>query len=382
MSYAPEVVVWELTYKCNAKCIHCGSDCASIEKPKELTTAQCLDIIQELEYLGTKLVVLSGGEPLLRHDVGAIGAALKRANIDFAFISNSLSLNEESVKMIKAIQPVAFGMSLDGAEPYMHDYIRGHKATFESVVNSIKLLKKNGIRPTIVTTVHKLNFAHLPRIRDLLISLGVDLWQIQYADFIGRMPREAMLTEGQFFELSKFILDLKENYRNYFEVVSGADVMGYMSDYATRLQGHWYGCHAGIKVMGLGSDGSVRGCLSLQRDEYIEGNATERPLREIWQDPNLFAYNRHFDLSMLTGYCRECVYASVCKAGCIRAATSECDKRCNPYCLYKIEKDGITSEEQEKIFFSKEEIAKIYDTIRKLPEEFWNDTFCTNILEA
>ena len=57
MVYAPEIVVWETTYKCNAKCIHCGSDCASVEKPKELTTAQCLDIIQDLEYLGANFVL-------------------------------------------------------------------------------------------------------------------------------------------------------------------------------------------------------------------------------------------------------------------------------------------------------------------------------------
>lgn len=383
MVYAPEVVVWETTYKCNAKCIHCGSDCASVEKPKELTTAQCLDIIQDLEYLGAKFVILSGGDPLLRKDLGALAAALNRADIDVGIITNALAVNEESIKVIKAMNTKGLGMSLDGAEPYMHDYIRGHKGTFNAVMNAIRLCKENGIEPSIVTTIHKLNFAHLPKMRDLLISLGVKYWQIQYADFIGRMPREAMLTEGQFFELSKFILDLQVNYRKYFKAVTGADVMGYMSDYATRLQGPWIGCHAGMKALGLGSDGSVRGCLSLQRDEYIEGYITpERRLRDIWNDKNAFAYNRQFDISMLTGYCKECKYAYICKGGCIRSATSECDKRCNPYCLYKIEKDGFTSEEQARIDFSKEEIAALYNPIHELPQEFWDEPFCSNILEA
>lgn len=382
MAYQPELVVWETTYKCNAKCIHCGSDCAAQEKPYQLTTAECLDIIQDLEYLGAKFVILSGGEPLLREDIGALAAALKRAKIDVGIISNALAVNEETIKLIKAIDPKGFGISLDGGTAYMHDYIRGHKGTFDNVIKAIRLLQQNCIEPSIVTTVHKLNFPHLPKIRDLLISLGVRYWQIQYADFIGRMPKEAMLTEGQFFELSKFILDLKENYKDKFAAVTGADVMGYMSDYAMRLQGPWYGCHAGLKTLGLGSDGSVRGCLSLQRDEYIEGYTTERPLREIWQDKNAFAYNRHFDCSMLTGYCKECIYAAICKGGCIRSATSECEKRCNPYCLYKIEKDGFTSDEQARIEFSKEEIAALYNPISELPQEFWEDTFCANILEA
>lgn len=382
MVYAPEIVVWETTYKCNAKCIHCGSDCAAQEKPYQLSTAECLDIIQDLEYLGAKFVILSGGEPLLRKDIGALAAALKRANIDVGIISNALAVNEETIKLIKAIQPKGFGISLDGGKEYMHDYIRGHKGTFANVIKAIRLLQQNGIEPSIVTTVHKLNFPHLPVMRDLLIDLGVRYWQIQYADFIGRMPKEAMLTEGQFFELSKFILDLKANYRDKFIVVTGADVMGYMSDYAQQLQGPWYGCHAGLKCLGLGSDGSVRGCLSLQRDEYIEGYTTERSLREIWEDKNSFAYNRKFDCSMLTGYCKECVYAAICKGGCIRSATSECEKRCNPYCLYKIEKDGFTSDEQAKIEFSKDEIAALYNPISPLPQEFWEDEFCSNILEV
>ena len=215
MAYTPEVVVWEVTYKCNAKCIHCGSDCVSEEKPYQLSTAECLDIIQDLEYLGTKLVVLSGGEPLLRKDIGALAAALKRAKIDFAFISNGIALNEQTVKLIKAVKPKAFGLSIDAAEAYMHDYIRGHNGTFNNLIKGINLLHQNGITPTVVTTVHKLNFSQLPNIRDLLINLGVRLWQVQYADFIGRMPKQAMLTEGQFFELSKFILDTQVNYKKF-----------------------------------------------------------------------------------------------------------------------------------------------------------------------
>ena len=85
--------------------------------------------------------------------------------------------------------------------------------------------------------------------------------------------------------------------------------------------------------------------------EYIEDYTTKRPLREIWNDKNAFAYNRHFDCSMLTGYCKDCIYAAACKGGCIRSATSECNSRCNPYCLHKIEESGFSSEEQAKIEF-------------------------------
>lgn len=371
MKFHPKTVVWEITYKCNAKCIHCGSDCLSEEKDYQLTTAECLDVVYDLADIGAEFIILSGGEPLLREDFGIIAAAIKNLGMDVGFISNSIAVNQEMMKVIKSVEPKGFGISLDAGEAWLHDYIRGHKGTFDNVVKTIRLLHQNGIAPSIVSTIHKLNFNQLAKMRDLLIDQGVRYWQIQYADFIGRMPREAMLTEGQYFELSKFILDLKVNYKDEFDVVSGADVMGYMSNYAQMLQGKWMGCQAGMYVLGLCSDGAVRGCLSLQRDEYIEDNVRNRPLKEIWNDRNSFAFNRHFDCSMLSGYCKDCTYGSVCKGGCLRAATSNGEGRCNPYCLYKLEQEGFSSEEQSKIDFTKEEIAEIYGKTKKLPDEFW-----------
>lgn len=127
-----------------------------------------------------------------------------------------------------------------------------------------------------------------------------------------------------------------------------------------------------MQGLGLGSDGTVRGCLSLQLDQFIEGNTHERSLKEIWNDKNSFAYNRRFDCSMLTGHCKDCIYGSVCKAGCLRAASVN-GGRCNPYCLYKLERDGFTNEEQAKTEFSKQEIFDISNPIRPLPDEFWNE---------
>ena len=108
-------------------------------------------------------------------------------------------------------------------------------------------------------------------------------------------------------------------------------------------------------------------------DKFIEGNVRERSLVDIWNDPNAFEYNRHFDCSMLTGYCKECIYGPICKGGCVIASTNLGDCRCNPYCLYKIEKEGYSSEEQARLDFSKEEIAALYNQVRELPPEFYDN---------
>jgi radical SAM protein with 4Fe4S-binding SPASM domain len=370
MRYKLEQVVWEITWKCNAKCMHCGSDCISVEKQNELTTAECLDVVADLKQLGTEIIFLAGGDPLCRKDFGAIAAAIKSQGMNVAFISNGLGLNDDNLAVIKAIDPIAFGLSLDAAEAYMHDYIRGHKGCFDNVISSIKKLQEMGVEVSIVSTIHKLNFSQIPKIRELLLNLGVRYWQLQYADFIGRMPSEAMITEAQFWEMAKFILDTKQNYSDKIDLI-GADVSGYMSDFAMAIQGHWYGCQAGMKVLGIGSDGTVRGCLSQQFDRYIEGNVRERSIIDIWNDPNAFQYNRHFDCSMLTGYCKDCRYRSVCKGGCTVAATAREGQRCNPYCLYKIETEGFSNLEQARTLFYTEEIADLYNPIRKLPQEFY-----------
>lgn len=369
VKYKPKTCVWEITFMCNVNCIHCGSDCSSEAKEYQLSTEECIEIIEDLADIGCETVVLSGGEPLMRKDIGVLATMIKRVGMKVAFISNGYLVNEETIKLIKAIDPIAFGISIDAADDYLHDYIRGKKGTFSHVENAIKLLHQNGIKPSIVSTIHKLNFDQLPKIRDFLIKNKVKLWQIQYGDHIGRMPKETMLTEAQFLEVAKFILNTKERYGKYFENVSGADVFGYLGELGTKLQGPWWGCHAGLRAVGLGSDGTVRGCLSLQLDQFIEGNTRERSLKEIWNDRNSFAYNRRFNCSMLTGYCKTCIYAGVCKGGCVRSASIE-GGRCNPYCLYKIEKDGFTSKEQSKVNFTKEELFMIYNPLRELPKEF------------
>lgn len=367
--YKPETVVWEITFRCNVNCIHCGSDCTSVEKAHQLTTGECFEIIEDLAEIGTKTVILSGGEPLMRKDIGAIATMIRSFGMNVAFISNAYLVNEETIKVLEAIRPVAYGISIDAADAYLHDYIRGKQGCFEHVQNAINLLHAHNITPSVVTTIHKLNYSQLPKLRDFLIKNKVRLWQIQYGDHIGRMPRETMITEAQFMQIAKFILETREKYSDKFDKVSGADVFGYLGDLGHKVQGEWWGCHAGMRGLGLGSDGTVRGCLSLQLDEFIEGNARERSLKEIWNDRNSFKYNRRFDCSMLTGHCKDCVYAAVCKGGCLRAASVN-GGRCNPYCLYKFEKDGFSSKEQARTEFSKEELFMLYNPIRPLPEEF------------
>ena len=104
---------------------------------------------------------------------------------------------------------------------------------------------------------------------------------------------------------------------------------------------HWNGCNAGMNVIGIESDGGIKGCLSMQDKKYIEGNIREQSLREIWENPHNFAYNRRFKLEDLQGICQDCKYGGICRGGCSEKAETYTGKlHCQPFCLYDMEKNG------------------------------------------
>lgn len=362
MSYTLETVIWEITSKCNINCIHCGSDCNCIEKGKELTTEECVSILEDLSDLGCKRIIYSGGEPLLRKDLGYLISIGGNLGIKSTIISNAY-LVKENIDWISALNLPVIGLSIDGAKPEIHDYIRGKKGCFERLENAINLLNNNNIQISIVTTVHKLNFPQLPKIRDFILKNNIKLWQIQYGDTIGRFPKECKITEAQFWDIAKFIKETNKKYSPNELLVTGTDLFGYMNNLSNDIQDLWLGCPGGIKVLGISANGDIRACLSLQEDRYIEGNVRLRNVKDIWNDRNLFNANRKFSCSMLTGHCRDCEYNSICKGGCYRSASIN-GGRNNPLCLFNIEKNGYSNEYEQRKDFSEKEIFEIYNRIR------------------
>ena len=105
-------------------------------------------------------------------------------------------------------------------------------------------------------------------------------------------------------------------------MILGADSIGYFDKNESYIRGRrfvincWGGCQAGLTGIALDSVGNVKGCGALYSDIFIEGNVRERSLKEIWNDTNCFSYNRNFNVSMLTGECKDCTVGEVCRGGC------------------------------------------------------------------
>lgn len=338
--YKLNSAVWEITLRCNINCLHCGSSADTNKRNNELTTDEALDLIEQLADLGCKRVVLSGGEPFLRPDWAVLALRIRDLGMDLSFISNGYIVDDDLIDVLKVLGPNSVGISVDGCCAATHDYIRGKDGVFDRCINALNKLSKAGIYTCAVTTVHKKNINELDQILDILIENGVNSWQVQIATPQGRMPMDLAVNADDFYNLAKFIAEKRQKYKNIIRIVE-ADCLGYYSTFSKDLNFvTWTGCKAGMNVLGIESDGAIKGCLSLHGDEFIEGNVRETSLADIWNDKNKFKLNRRFSPSMLKGICKDCKWGSLCRGGCSEKAISYTrTTHQSPFCLYNYEKE-------------------------------------------
>ena len=340
--YIPLSVAWELTLTCNMRCMHCGSS-AGDTRTDELTTREALDLCSQLQELHAKYINLTGGEALLRRDWYEISKEIKDRGMEVSVLSNGLALNEKIISELRTVGVYAIALSLDGGKPETHDRIRGVPGSFEKCLAGLEALKKENLPATVITTVHKGNIKELPLICDRILG-KTKAWQIQIAVPIGRFHKDFILNTEEFYAVALFIAAMKKRYSVKELAVMGAHSIGYHSQLLrnTMVSPVWKGCQAGISVLGIQSDGSIKGCLSLP-DSFVEGNIRQRQLADIWEDPSAFSYNRNCSRSDLNGQCASCRFGKTCKGGCTTVSASLTGTPHNdPYCLFFLEKKMLT----------------------------------------
>jgi radical SAM protein with 4Fe4S-binding SPASM domain len=322
----PNCAVWEITLRCNSKCIHCGSN-AGYSRSDELATDEALSLVSQLRECGYKGVALMGGEPLLREDWFEIGKEIKRQKMQLSIITNGILL-KHYLKEVQYLKADSITLSLDGGSAKTHDYLRGYKGSFNNTLNLIEILKQLDLPVSIITTVNKINISELDLIKEILLDRDI-AWQIQIALPIGRFPKELVISRQEFYTLALFI---EINYRKYTHKrlpLIGAHCFGYFSRYINHLGlGPWIGCQAGFAILGIQSNGNIKGCLTLP-DSYVEGNIRKESLKVI-----LDKIRRR--KLILRGYCQSCDVATECKGGCLGTSLA-LESYDNPYCLRAIE---------------------------------------------
>ena len=320
------------------RCIHCGSS-AGYNRENELSTDEWTQVCKDASKIGCKLVTFLGGEPFLRKDWFEIAQNIKDFGMNVSIITNGYAMDDKLASQLKEIKPYTVAVSIDGAKPETHDSIRQVKGSYDKCLNALNLLKENDIPASVVTTVHKKNIKELPEMRSFLLNKKI-AWQIQIADTMGRFPKELHVTPKEFYSLGLFIASTRSQYAVDEMPVTGAHCIGYNSNLLPNvtISPKWMGCQAGVSVLGIQSNGSLKGCLSLS-DEFVAGNVKEQPLTEIWNDSNAFNFNRNFTIDSLKGECINCKYGKKCRGGCMGVSIAETGAPHGaPYCFYLYEK--------------------------------------------
>lgn len=335
-------VVWEITKQCNLQCIHCGTGASFEKREQELSSEEALSLIDQVAAMNGKKVTLSGGEPLLRSDWQLLAERVLDHGMMCGMISNGMLINEETIAKLDRLQKkgtIFLALSVDG-KPETHNYIRNNKYSFDRISNALGLLRDVNFPVAIITQVNRLNIGELESVREFIFSFpNVYAWQIQVATPWGRAKenQNMIISKKQYLKLCDYIAIQKFALGSK---IAPSDDIGYYTAYETIFRGDayaWDGCHAGRRVIGVRSNGDITGCLSLMEDKYIEGNIRNTPLKEIWEKPDGFSYNRHFDPAQLEGNCAKCVFGSRCKAGCRNIGISIFgNPNRNEYCLHDL----------------------------------------------
>ena len=349
--FFPEYAVWETTLACNLNCRHCGST-AGAARSRELSSQEALGICDQLIDVGLLRVILSGGETLFRKDWPELVGALAHGGMQVGLITNGVALSESGFQqryrrrwLELQADGVSFslGISLDGLAD-ANDWMRSRAGCFQEVLRAMAFVQDLGQPLSLLTTVTRKNLAQLPELYDSVLDRFTPYaWQFQTANNYGRMKEfpDMFLNREEYLYLVETMAELRS--RRDACMVFPADCIGYYSREEARLRDEpWKGCQAGIRVIGIQSNGNLKGCLSLIDDCFVEGNLLQRHLKDLWYDERAFAYNRGFTVADLEGFCYDCPHGRVCRAGCRGVSHSFYGRMYKaPYCAHAFRNRGV-----------------------------------------
>ena len=340
--YVPVHVVWEITLACDLKCLHCGSR-AGHRRPGELSTEECLAVIDSLAALGTREITLIGGEAYLRKDWTRLIQAIHDHGMYVAIQTGGRNLTPAKMQAAVDAGLNGVGVSLDGLAP-LHDAVRNVPGSFDKALDTLRRAKQAGLKVSVNTQIGAATLPDLPALMDLIIDAGAKHWQIQLTVAMGNAVDhpELLMQPYQLLEVMPLLARLYREGNERGLLMNIGNNIGYYGPYEHMWRGfgddrvHWTGCAAGQTVLALEADGTVKGCPSLATVGFSGGNVRNMSLHDIWHYSEGIHFGRLRSVDDLWGYCRSCYYNDVCRGGCTWTSHSLLGKPGNnPYCHYR-----------------------------------------------
>jgi len=313
--------VWEVTAACNLRCIHCHAGSGKPD-PQELNTDEGKRLIDELAAMDEfRTLIFTGGEPLVREDIYELLRHAQQAGFANIIATNGTLIDEETAYKLKDHGVVCHAISVDAADPAVHNFIRNKPEAFDLALRAIEATKKAGILLQINTTAMEYNMSHLGDLIDFVSAQDAGIMLMYQLVAVGRGEKisNATLKKSANRRLSELITAKQRNVQTVIEPVAGPQYWPHMLkargfDSGRRLklaEKVFHGCAAGRGFVYIKANGDVWPCPFV---EVSGGNVRERAFRSIYEDSQVFRDLRRREQT-LKGMCGECDFRTVC-GGC------------------------------------------------------------------
>ncbi len=350
-----QVLAWEITRSCNLYCAHCRASAADDPYQGELSTEECYRVIDQILEVGKPIIILSGGEPLIRKDVLQIAKYAVSKGLRVAMGSNGTLVTEEMAAKLKNVPISRLAISLDFPVAELQDDFRGKRGAFEEAMAGIVNARRAGVEVQINSTVTKLNVSLLEQI----LSLAQEVGAVAFHPFFlvptgrGKDLESVELSPQQYEETLNWIYDKQVELgdRMFFKPTDAPHYLRVMRQRQKQnhkngaaetkrptsttgghpMQSISRGCLAGTGFCFISHRGSVQGCGYL---DVEAGNIRKESFSQIWTNSTLFRKLR--DLSNIKGKCGVCEYKRICGGCRARAYEATGDYlEAEPYCVYQ-----------------------------------------------
>lgn len=274
---------WECTLRCNLNCRHCGSDCRAEATVPDMPLEDFLRVVDEqiTPHVDPHkvMVVISGGEVLVRKDLERAGLELYRRGYPWGIVTNALALTPERFESLLRAGLHSISVSFDGFEE-QHNYIRRNPHSYERALAALRMIAADGtVAYDAVTCVTGSLVPRLEEMKELLIANRIKHWRIFTIFPVGRAADDPTLrlSDEQFREVMEFIRRTRREGR--IDLTYACE--GFLGGYETEVRDTFYYCSAGVTTASIRVDGALSGCTSI-RSNFDQGNIYRDNFWEVW----------------------------------------------------------------------------------------------------
>ncbi len=347
MDYHPRIVSWNITGVCNLRCSHCYLS-ARHRWPGELTTQEGFRLIEQMAKAGTELLILTGGEPLLRKDLPALARHAVEEGISVVLGTTGTLISRATGRMLKESGVVAAGISIDSLDAAKHDDFRGVPGAWQQALKGMEACRDEGLDVLVHTTALKMNYEEIPEIVAFAHERGARAFHLFFLVCTGRGERLTDLSPQEYEGLLSFILDAQDRYPCMMIRARCAPYIGRLAVERGVPPTGSAGCLAGSSYCRITPSGEVTPCPYLPT---VVGSVRENSFQKIWESSPALALFRKPQLR-LEGKCGRCPFSRGDEPICIgcraRAFSLAGDElAADPWCQYQPEREPNTPERED-----------------------------------